>query len=179
MRHLFSSALGNLFICNLYFNKNNLTSTFLMKAWKIRPKLKLVIQYFVYINDKIHSTFYIQVGGEIGKAGLNSLMRPTFWKIDQINFFSVFFNIIQLIFEMNQIWIFSSICIDGATLLLCVSRIPRKLGDRQMDRQTDRHGDNISVFPTKKAVKIVPTSSAKTKEYKEHFFSFPTCDNSL
>jgi hypothetical protein len=48
-----------------------------------------------------------------------------------------------------------------------------------MDRQTDRHGDNISVFPTKKAVKIVPTSSAKTKEYKEHFFSFPTCDNSL
>ena len=54
---------------------------------------------------------------------------------------------------MNQIWIVSSICIDRATLEIlfpCVSWFARKLAHRQ----TDRHGDNISIFfPMKKALK--------------------------
>ena len=43
--------------------------------------------------------------------------------------------------EMNQIWIDSSVCIDGATLkiLVCVSWFARKLAHRQ----TDRHGKYI------------------------------------
>ena len=59
--------------------------------------------------------------------------------------------------EMNQFWIDSSICIDGATLkmlLLCVSWFARKLAHRQTDSQTDGHGEYISVFfPMKKALK--------------------------
>ena len=55
--------------------------------------------------------------------------------------------------EMNQIWINSSICLDGATLkilVLCVSWFARKLAHRQ----TDGHGKYISVFfPMKKALK--------------------------
>ena len=38
--------------------------------------------------------------------------------------------------EMNQIWIVSSICIDGATLkifVMCVSWFARKLAHRQTD----------------------------------------------
>ena len=40
----------------------------------------------------------------------------------------------------EQIWIDSSICIDGATLkilVLCVSWFARKLAHRQTDRQMD------------------------------------------
>ena len=52
---------------------------------------------------------------------------------------------------MNQIWIVSSICIDGATLKISgVCLVVRK----KLGSQTDRHGDNISVFfPNEKSAK--------------------------
>ena len=43
--------------------------------------------------------------------------------------------------EINQIWIDSSVCIDGATLkilVLCVSWFARKLAHRQTDGRTRR-----------------------------------------
>ena len=59
--------------------------------------------------------------------------------------------------EMNQIWIDSSVCIDGAMLkilVLCISWFARKLAHRQTDRRTNGHGTYISVFfPMKKALK--------------------------
>ena len=76
---------------------------------------------------------------------------------------------------MNQIWIVSRGSIDGAILkilVLCVSWFARKFVYRQTDRQTDRHGENISVFfpMRKKALKrgnsqnyIVQTSNLETK----------------
>ena len=64
-------------------------------------------------------------------------------------FFSLVFSVFSYFIpnalsEMNQIWIVSSICIDGATLtilVLCVSGFTRKLAPGQTDGRTDGHTD--------------------------------------
>ena len=73
--------------------------------------------------------------------------------------FSVFLHFIpNALSEMNQIWIVSSTCLDGATLKILVLRVlwlAHKIGS-QTDRQTDGHGDIISVFfLMKKALTIM------------------------